>query len=377
MRRLRDLWLLAHRWFALSLGWLLGLMGLTGALLVIAPPLDEQLHPQLFKVAVHEHAAPLPLETVRSTLRAEFGKKANLSFLPPREAGDSLSVLVRGAWKGTVYVDPFSGAELGRRGETEGFVNLLFRLHSTLLLDDTGRAILAIVALCYLLLLTTGLILWWPRSGQSGWRIDLRKGLLRGLFDLHRVAGATLGIVIAVSVATGAYMAWQPLRGFVSTLAGEKPLRAPALPATSQNHSGETLPLDTLVATARAQFPQGSVYLVQAPGNADKPVHVRLHLPDDPHPNGRTLIWVDPVTGKVLAAQRWDKLDVGTRAVSIIYPLHTGVLGGTVLEAVIMLSGTTLATMAVTGLWLWWRRRTLRAARRVARIAAGSDRHLR
>jgi len=372
MQRARDVWLKAHRWFALGLGWLLGMMGLTGALLVVAPPLDEQLHPQLFAVAVHDGAAALPLEAIRARLGAQFGNQASLSFLPPRTAQDSMPVLVRGAWKGTVYIDPYSGAELGRRGETEGIVNFLFKLHSSLLLDDTGRAMLALVALCYLLLLASGLVLWWPRAGQSGWRIELRRGLLRGLFDLHRVAGATLGIVIAVSVATGAYMAWQPLRGFVSTVAGGKPMRAPPLPAASRGRP-DRLPLDTLVAAARERFPQASVYLVQVPAKADQPVHVRLHLPDDPHPNGRTMLWVDPVTAQVLAAQRWNQADVGARAVSIVYPLHTGLLGGVPLQAVMMLSGTTLAGMAVTGLWLWWRRRALRAARHVAGVAANRD----
>jgi uncharacterized iron-regulated membrane protein len=372
MRRLRDLWLSAHRWFALSLGWVLGLMGLTGALLVIAPPIDEQLHPQLFKVVKHdasgfEHRVALSLEAIRTKLGAEFGRQASLSFLPPREADDSLSVLVRGAWKGTVFIDPFSGAELGRRGENEGIVNFLFKLHSSLFMDDIGRSVLAIIALCYLLLLTTGLILWWPRCGQSGWRIELRRGWVRSLFNLHRVTGATLGVLIAVSVATGVYMAWQPLRGFVTTLSGEKPMRAPALPLASRSASGARLPVDTLVDTARAGFAQSRVYLVQVPAKADLPVHVRLHLPDDPHPNGRTLVWVDPVTGKILAAQRWNKLDVGARAVAVIYPLHTGVLGGPVLEAVVMMNGLTLAGMTATGLWLWWRRRAMRSARRMNR----------
>jgi uncharacterized iron-regulated membrane protein len=370
MRRLRNIWLSAHRWFALSLGWVLGMMGLTGALLVIAPPIDEQLHPQLFKVATRnasgfEPRAALPLEAIRTKLGDEFGKQASLSFLPPREADDSLSVLVRGAWKGTVFIDPFSGAELGRRGESEGVVNFLFKLHSSLFMDDVGRSVLAIIALCYLLLLATGLILWWPRGGQSGWRIELRRGLIRSLFDLHRVTGATLGLLIAVSVATGVYMAWQPLRGFVTALSVAKPMRAPALPLASRGASGARLPVDTLIDAARAGFPRSRVYLVQVPAKADLPVHVRLHLPDDPHPNGRTLVWVDPVTGKVLAAQRWNRLDVGARAVAVIYPLHTGVLGGPLLEAVVMMNGVTLAGMSVTGLWLWWRRRAMRSTRRV------------
>jgi uncharacterized iron-regulated membrane protein len=82
------------------------------------------------------------------------------------------------------------------------------------------------------------------------------------------------------------------------------------------------------------------------------------------------MLWLDPVTAEVLAAQRWNQADVGAQAVSIVYPLHTGVLGGVPLQALMMLSGTTLAGMAVTGLWLWWRRRSLRAARKGVGINA-------
>jgi hypothetical protein len=40
---------------------------------------------------------------------------------------ESLQVLVRGnVWSGTVFVDPASSNELGRRGEHEGFFNLTF-----------------------------------------------------------------------------------------------------------------------------------------------------------------------------------------------------------------------------------------------------------
>jgi uncharacterized iron-regulated membrane protein len=41
----------------------------------------------------------------------------------------------------------------------------------------------------------------------------------------------------------------------------------------------------------------------------------------------------------------------------VIYPLHTGVLGGVLLEAVVALGGLALAAMGITGVWLWWMRR--------------------
>jgi uncharacterized iron-regulated membrane protein len=362
MPHLRKLWLTAHRWFALSLGWVLALMGITGALLVISGPIDERLHAGLFKANAHEHARALPLEQVRQRIEAQFVHGSTFSFRLPRAADESLRVTVHGKWDGTVYIDPFTGNELGRRAETQGFFNALFKLHSSLLMGATGKGLLAFVALFYLMLLVSGLVLWWPRSGRPNWRIELRKGVSRALYDLHRVGGATIGIVIALSVATGAYMAWRPLGGFVTAMSGARPTKPPVLPH-SLDPARSPRPLDTLVAQAQAQFPGAMASIVQLPAKPGVPLRVRLKTPDDPHPNGLSSVWLDPFTGKVLAAQRWDQLDPGARAVVVIYPLHTGELGGPLLEGVVAISGLTLGAIAVTGIWQWWRRRKIRTVR--------------
>jgi uncharacterized iron-regulated membrane protein len=361
--RLRHYWVVAHRWFALSIGWVLALMGVTGALLMIAAPLDEHLHPGLFHVDAPVGSAYVSLESVRQHLADEFGAHVAMTLHPPRDAHQSLEVTVRGKWKGAVYIDPYTGRELGRRGQTQGFFNVLFRLHSALLLDEAGKPLLACVALCYLLLLVSGVILWWPRGGMSVWRIELRRGRTRALYDLHRIGGASLGLVIAVSVATGAYMAWRPLNGWVTMLAGAHPTRAPALRAQPLPMQ-RRLPVDTLVARAHQQFPDGQINLVQWPSKVDAPLRVRMRLPDDPHPNGLTSVWLDPYSGDVLAAQRWDRLDPGARAVAVIYPLHTGELGGPPLMIVLAAGGMTLCALFVTGVWQWWRRRKARGSRK-------------
>jgi uncharacterized iron-regulated membrane protein len=353
----RLLWLRLHRWFALGVGWMLALQGLMGATLVVGRPLQAWSHPELFKAAP---AAPgvsgASLESVRQTLVASFGREADFTFRPPRDADDTLWVLVRGAWSGTVYVEPGSGQVLGRLGETDGFVNIVFRTHSSLWLGDTGKALLAGIALVYLLLLVTGLVLWWPRRWPPRLAVTLNGGTLRAFFDLHRTAGALIGLVIAVSVASGAYMAWRPLGDFVTALAGGRSVKPPAVPK-GDNSGGPAPTIDALVASAQARFPGAPVGYVQVPSNANRPLRVRFRLPDDPHPNGLTSVWLHPRTGAVLGTTRWDELDVGARAVAVVYPLHTGQLGGPPLEAVVALGGLTLGTLGVTGLWLWWRRR--------------------
>lgn len=357
---LRRLWLKAHRWLALSIGWLLALVGLTGALLIVAQPLDRWGHPQLFTVAPTTMGAARPastLESIRKQLVTSFGDKASFTLRPPRAANQTLWVIVRGEpWSGTVYLNPVTGSEQGRRGEYEGAVNLLFKFHSALLLQDTGKAILAWIALAYLFLFVSGLVLWWPKRWPPALKIEIRKGLFRGLFDMHRIGGAVIGGLIALSVATGTYLAWRPFGEYVTTLSGAKAIKPPKIPKGGEGQTA-AISLDDLVARAQAEFPQDPIGYIQIPAEPTLPIRIRMRLADDPHPNGLTSVWLHPKTGAVLAANRWNELDPGARALSFVYPLHTGKLGGIVLEALTLIGGLSLGMLGLTGIYLWWRRR--------------------
>ena len=363
---LRRLWLKIHRWTGLTLGPILALTALLGAVLVVTQPLDRQAHPDFFvsrsagdAIAA---AAALPLEPLRQRILAEFGPDTNFTLRPPHNPDETLWVLVRGKWDGTLYLDPATGAEQGRRGTEEGFYNLAYKTHNSLLLGSNGKAILAFVALSYLFLLVTGLVLWWPTRWPPSLRIVLNRGLLRGLFDLHRTGGAVLGLLIAVSVATGAYMAWRPLGNFISAAMGQQPVKAPTI--AKGGASGPRLPLNELVARAQQVYPGQPIGYVLVPGKADRPMRVRFRLPDDPHPNGISSVWLNPVTGEVLAARKWQDMDAGNGAVAVIFPLHTGELGGVVHKVVTALLGLALGGLGFSGIWLWWRRRALAAAAR-------------
>ena len=84
---MRTGWLRVHRWFALSVSWLLAIIATLGAIHVVARPLDELQHPELF-VAVGDPSsaqAPVPLEAVRRQFVAVSGHDADLRLRPPRE----------------------------------------------------------------------------------------------------------------------------------------------------------------------------------------------------------------------------------------------------------------------------------------------------
>lgn len=356
VQSLRRLWLACHRWVALSLGWILIVAGATGSLLVVSRPVDRWLHPELFVARAPATQNPVSLESVRQSLAHTFGAKAAFTFRPPRDKGETLQVLVRGDWRGTVYLHPGTGVEQGRRGENEGWVALLYGLHSALWMKQTGKAVLACAVLVYLVLCITGLILWWPRKWPPSFRMVFSKGLLRALFDVHRTGGVALALTLWISLGTGAYLAWRPIGDWITWFSGAPKTTAPVM---APGH-GPMLPLDTLAQTARGAFPDGEIGYVLYRPRTDRPLAVRMRLPDDPHPNGRSTVWLDPRNGAVLARHRWNELDPGTRINSIMYPLHTGELGGLWWKICVAVLGAALAALGSSGIGLWWCRRRQR-----------------
>lgn len=71
-----------------------------------------------------------------------------------------------------------------------------------------------------------------------------------------------------------------------------------------------------------------------------------------------------PAAGKIaysfVRARTVGISSIRARAVSVIYPLHTGELGGPLLMTVLGVDGLALFGLSVTGVWQWWRRRKAR-----------------
>ena len=159
----------------------------------------------------------------RITVFAEPGRSAQVAFKPP--AGQR-----RGQ---TVFVDPYTGAQLPEQHGTE-FFEWVERLHRWLLLPrDDGKPITGTLAGLLLMLSLSGLYLRWPRRPPS-WRTWLTfDPALKGrsfLWGLHSVAGTWALVAYVVFTCTGMYWAFGVVR---STVDGVPPrVAAPAAPSS-------------------------------------------------------------------------------------------------------------------------------------------------
>lgn len=111
----------------------------------------------------------------------------------PIAANDASRVIVRSEGEAIrVYVDPVTLEVLRTIPENDRFMRLIFRIHGELLAGDRGSMVVELAASWTILMIVSGLYLWWPRQAKglggvlyprfsSGSRVFWR--------DIHSVTG--------------------------------------------------------------------------------------------------------------------------------------------------------------------------------------------
>jgi uncharacterized iron-regulated membrane protein len=380
-RKGRQLWLKIHRYIGLVLGLELSLVGLTGSLLVFHKTIDAWLNPRL--LTTKERGARTSIDNIFAAARAAVpqavGPDASISVhVPSRMDGTYLAwVKIPGEtaedvrWQ-QVSLDPYTGAVRGVREQDTSLISLLYSLHYTLLLGEWGETAVGISGLLLLLSVFSGVYLWWPRRGKIGQAltINFRAGRTRLNFDLHRVSGLYVGLVLLVVSFSGISMifpryAQLMVRMFLPVSDAPRALKSMPQPGRSP------IAPSRAIAAASSVFPDADLTSIDLPSMGPEGAYVvRLRQPGEVRKSGgASVVWVDQYRGDILHIRNPRTMSAGDRFLLWQFPLHNGEAFGLPGRIVILLSGLSLPLLYVTGLSIWWRKHQART--RVRRIKQG------
>jgi uncharacterized iron-regulated membrane protein len=111
-------------------------------------------------------------------------------------------------------------------------------------------------------------------------------------------------------------------------------------------------------------FPAARVSRVGLPAQAGLPYEIRLRQPGEVRQgDGNTRVTVDAATGRILRVRDPLRAPAGDRFLDWQFPLHTGEAFGNTGRAIITVAGLAPAAFMLTGLAVWWRRKTSRTPR--------------
>ena len=369
------------------------LLALTGIIYLFKPQLDALMYDHLLNVTPAHHS--LSADEQLNRVKAAYPQGHISQYLPPINPERSAQfVLHNDGRELNVFINPYSGAI---RGEQDAKLNLQAvarALHGELMIGTLGDRLVELAAGWGVVLVVSGLYLWWPR-GQSAagilWPRLSRRG--RVLWrDFHAVTGFWGAALLLFMLISG--MTWTGFWGkqyadvwnqFPAAMWNNVPtsdiearslntatrqtvpwaLENTPMPVSGSHAehmghgampSGPAAPgitLQDVVNTAIERKVEPG-YSITLPTTATGVFTVAVFA-DDPR-NDATL-HVDQYTGQVLADVRWQHYGPVARATEMGVMLHEGKLFGSLNQIAILVVCLMILLSSVSGLVIWWKRR--------------------
>lgn len=363
--------ILVHRWVGLALALVLLVLAATGVLLLAKGPYYRAVYPALAEPLTPGDVAGYG--EVLSRIHARFPDARTVKL--PQPGMNAFQV-----WRTDdreAFVHARSGVVIDEWRWSERFPAFVFELHAHLLGGDMGLWVNGLVAcLAVLVLGLGGFVMWWPRRrAVSLTRLTWSRWTPGELVQSHTAVGVLSLVPILVFAATGLAIAWSAyvmptLSAWLDAPRAEASAALPAMVPT-------TWPIpaarwQAIIDAAQRAAPDGRLVFVMS-GTDASGVTLRVRLPGEWHPNGRSLVVVDPNAAAVVRVMDARRQGRGTRLGYAMYPVHAARIGGSMswlLVAAAVLAGTSLGWLGVTGVGAWWQRRAARRARTGRRAVA-------
>lgn len=377
----------------------------TGSIYLFRPQIEGWLDRPYDHLTMSGPLQP-PSAQVRAALAAAPGTTLRAYELPQSPTSAARVIVSHGTKQVRVYVRPDTLQVLKTVNEDDRFMRVIFRLHGELLAGDRGSNLVELAACWAIVMLITGLFLWWPRnaSGPAGvvWP-RLGGGSRQFWRDLHAVTGVWVSLfaifllltglpwaknwggylkqVRALSGAASAPMDWT--NGRAAELAQRRAQDAGTRDALSDEHaehggmSGMSgMSMEGMSMGAMAMPDMAASENRYAPLDRMVPTVAALRLPppvsispptrrhggwtaksDTANRPQRVDLKLDASTGAVTQRTNFNQRPWIDQAVGFGVAAHEGQLFGPLNQALGVFTASGLVTIAVSAAVMWWRRR--------------------
>ncbi|SEM73638.1 Uncharacterized iron-regulated membrane protein [bacterium A37T11] len=362
-RTFKTIYLWLHRWLGLATGLLFCIVCITGTLLVFEDELDDLLFPKFhFAPKVENtHKAPLSLDSLTNLAQEYAGdQKLNKVIIP--KTGEGRNILYQTAGSKTkrflLSLHPDDGLLAVKVRESQRLFQVITNIHRYLLMDKTGRIITGALCLSYVLILLTGLIIWWPKNRKllkQRIKIKWDAKSKRLNWDVHAVGGFyTLPIlfIIALTGLTWSYDWFE--NGLYLLFDGHLPTKTTIKPSPIDKASTSTKygVLEIILTQTNDQFPYNGELEITFPSAKDPLYIVSKSIPSNPIPNRLDHSYYSK-TGVLLRNEPYNSLSTGNQVRRLMLPIHSGRIFGwptKLLAIIVTLIG---ASLPITGFNIW------------------------
>ncbi len=346
---------LLHLWLGLSSGLVVFVIGLTGAIYSFSDELKAVLYHDRLYVDIPHGAKKQSFDQLLFVAQKKFGGLKKISRVEIQQSPDR-TYMFR-AYKAEkyfekVYLNPYTAQIVFHEDANKEFFNVVLSIHRTLLLGDVvGHFIIRWSVVCFVILLLSGIVLWWPKK----WKMNFWKQKLqvkwdakakRLNYDLHQVFGFYAFLILLIISLTGLMWSFD--------LVSDKKVKifsdTTSLARPTPNH--------LILSNTKSLSKEASYLLYNLPVTKGGTVNVSAYL-DPQRIHQKVQYRFDRYSGKLLLkGKSFSSLPALDKVKALNYDLHTGSIFGFWGKLLVFFAGLITASLPITGFLIWlWRKK--------------------
>ncbi len=376
----------AHLWLGLLSGIIVLIVSLSGAFFVFNEDITAVLRKeQTFHGEKDiQHKKPIPLRELKALVNAQLKDevvKADEVTIPIDPARSYQFGLVKGNPEGwnhfnsiivykNVYVNQYTGKVIAVYDVKNNPFFICMALHRSLLLSDkVGGTIVGVSTIIFVIMLITGIILWWPKNKkmrkQRLWfQWEKVKGWRRKNYDVHNILGFYASFLALIVAITGIMYSFRITQMWVYVLLNGFSSATPDFSQykTTAPESVETATtIDRIIEQVKIHYPTAYSFGVDLEDHAEadhKHDNLSIWIKEKEFTYGESSMMIfDEHSGKLLFNRAHDEKAMAERATDATYDLHVGAFFGMPGKILAFIMSLFCASLPVTGFMIWWGRK--------------------
>lgn len=361
-----------HRWLGFISGLVVFIIGLTGALYAYESELRSFFFRSSLEVPVQQKALVHP-DTLLHVARRALGEQYPVSRIE-YDSTPGKSVLFYSYrynneasfyWRKVVHakvasVNPYTAEVIKVEDVKWEFFSVVLAIHTSLLVGPVGSYIIGWSTVIFVVLLVSGMILWWPRNKaaarQRFWfRWTRTTRFKRKNYDLHNILGFYACAVLVLIALTGliwSFKWWE--RSVMKMANGGRAIAFEKAPLSDTTQAFSEPALAAAFYPTRQLYPHSRKYMIYMPEGRSNAIMVVV--PGE----GRfrykfSILFFDRYSHQLLArAKEFKDKPSGEQLRNMNIDLHTGSILGIAGKTIAFLVSLIAASLPITGFIVWW-----------------------
>lgn len=357
-----------HLWLGLASGLLVFVIAITGCIYAFQEEIQDATQPYRF-VESQDKPFVLPSTIMHIAKQQLPGKHVHAVMYQGKT--HAAKAIFYGSGTDTyyyfVYVDPYSGEVLNVSDESHTFFRFILDGHYYLWLPpDIGQPIVASATLVFLVMIISGIFLWWPRNKngrKQRFKIKWDARWRRKNYDLHNILGFYIAVLALVFAITGLVWGFQWFSATYYAVASggkefveyQSPVSKPAVVDSTQKPV-----LDRLWLKLKNECPATGAMELHTPDDSASCIAVNIN--PDPTTYWKTdYRYFDQYSLEELSVKhlwgRFHNTSASDKLMRMNYDIHVGSVLGLAGKILAFSASLIIASLPITGFLIWWGRR--------------------